>query len=108
MCTWLSKYAVFTNKNIQSLRKNQYNSDIESGSTRTEIKYQVKLFFGVWVKAIIVINSHESELIALPDKLLLIILPYSHLKSSNQVFAFHFIVGMHESQLHPLFKQQSI
>ncbi|CAI9262102.1 unnamed protein product [Lactuca saligna] len=41
------RYAVFTDKSIQLLGKNQYTSNVESGSTRTEIKHWVELFFGV-------------------------------------------------------------
>nr|QFQ34225.1 ribosomal protein L23 [Lonicera tatarinowii] len=44
------KYAVFTDKSIRLLSKNQYTSNVESGSTRTEI------FFGV---KIIAMNSHR-------------------------------------------------
>ncbi|KAJ0792973.1 putative ribosomal protein L25/L23 [Helianthus annuus] len=36
--------------------KNQYTSNVESGSTRTEIKHWVELFFGVKV---IAMNSHR-------------------------------------------------
>ena len=43
------KNAVFTDKSIRLLGKNQYTSNIESGSTRTEIKHWVELFFGVKV-----------------------------------------------------------
>nr|UML40116.1 ribosomal protein L23 [Paeonia suffruticosa]UML40137.1 ribosomal protein L23 [Paeonia suffruticosa] len=51
------KYAVLTDKSIQLLLgKNQYTSNVESGSTRTEIKHWVELFFGVKVKAM---NSHR-------------------------------------------------
>ncbi|CAL9749396.1 unnamed protein product [Musa acuminata subsp. burmannicoides] len=32
------KYAVFTEKSIRLLGNNQYTSNVESGSTRTEIK----------------------------------------------------------------------
>nr|QTF87814.1 ribosomal protein L23 [Alternanthera philoxeroides]QTF87834.1 ribosomal protein L23 [Alternanthera philoxeroides] len=32
------KYAVFTDKSIRLLGKNQYTSNVESRSTRTEIK----------------------------------------------------------------------
>ncbi|KAJ9535673.1 hypothetical protein OSB04_un001184 [Centaurea solstitialis] len=41
------RYAVFTDKSIRLLGKNQYTSNVESGSTRTEIKHWVELFFGV-------------------------------------------------------------
>ncbi|KAL2248773.1 UNVERIFIED_CONTAM: 50S ribosomal protein L2, chloroplastic [Sesamum indicum] len=41
------KYAVFTDKSIRLLGKNQYTSNVESGSTRTELKHWVELFFGV-------------------------------------------------------------
>ncbi|KAI3861724.1 hypothetical protein MKW92_024425 [Papaver armeniacum] len=50
------KYAVFTDKSIRLLGYNQYTSNVESGSTRTEIKHWVELFFGVKV---IVMNSHR-------------------------------------------------
>ncbi|MFS7920385.1 putative ribosomal protein L25/L23 [Helianthus anomalus] len=49
-------YAVFTDKSIWLLGKNQYTSNVESGSTRTEIKHWVELFFGVRV---IAMNSHR-------------------------------------------------
>nr|YP_009450098.1 ribosomal protein L23 [Burmannia championii]YP_009450107.1 ribosomal protein L23 [Burmannia championii]ANK36295.1 ribosomal protein L23 [Burmannia championii]ANK36304.1 ribosomal protein L23 [Burmannia championii] len=47
---------VFTEKSIRLLRNNQYTSNVESGSTRTEIKHWVELFFGVKV---IAMNSHR-------------------------------------------------
>jgi large subunit ribosomal protein L23 len=50
------KYAVVTGKSLRLLGKNQYTSNVESGSTKTEIKYWVKLFFGVKV---IAMNSHR-------------------------------------------------
>ncbi|KMZ58198.1 50S ribosomal protein L23, chloroplastic [Zostera marina] len=50
------KYAVFTEKSIRLLENNQYTSNVESGSTRTEIKHWVELFFGVKV---IAMNSHR-------------------------------------------------
>ena len=50
------KYAVVTDKSIRLLLKNQYTSNVESGSTRTEIKHWVELFFGVKV---IAMNSHR-------------------------------------------------
>nr|YP_010711451.1 ribosomal protein L23 [Corydalis turtschaninovii]YP_010711482.1 ribosomal protein L23 [Corydalis turtschaninovii]YP_010711639.1 ribosomal protein L23 [Corydalis wandoensis]YP_010711670.1 ribosomal protein L23 [Corydalis wandoensis]UGO88879.1 ribosomal protein L23 [Corydalis turtschaninovii]UGO88898.1 ribosomal protein L23 [Corydalis turtschaninovii]WDA92014.1 ribosomal protein L23 [Corydalis turtschaninovii]WDA92045.1 ribosomal protein L23 [Corydalis turtschaninovii]WDA92294.1 ribosomal len=51
------KYAVFTEKSVRLLvGKNQYTSNVESGSTRTEIKHWVELFFGVKV---IAMNSHR-------------------------------------------------
>ena len=50
------KYAIFTDKSIRLLGKNQYTSNVESRSIRTEIKHWVELFFGVKV---IVINSHR-------------------------------------------------
>nr|YP_009433001.1 ribosomal protein L23 [Neocinnamomum delavayi]YP_009529132.1 ribosomal protein L23 [Neocinnamomum mekongense]YP_010894776.1 ribosomal protein L23 [Neocinnamomum lecomtei]YP_010922006.1 ribosomal protein L23 [Neocinnamomum fargesii]YP_010922087.1 ribosomal protein L23 [Neocinnamomum caudatum]WJZ09779.1 ribosomal protein L23 [Neocinnamomum caudatum var. macrocarpum]WJZ09941.1 ribosomal protein L23 [Neocinnamomum sp. ZC-2023a]AXV54240.1 ribosomal protein L23 [Neocinnamomum mekongense]QWL180 len=46
------KYAVFTEKSIRSLGDNRYTFSVESGSTRTEIKHWVELFFGVKVIAI--------------------------------------------------------
>lgn len=48
------KYAVFTDKSIRLLGKNQYTSNVESGSTRTEIKHWVELFFGVKVIGIVI------------------------------------------------------
>nr|YP_009571812.1 ribosomal protein L23 [Rivina humilis]YP_009571831.1 ribosomal protein L23 [Rivina humilis]QBC69829.1 ribosomal protein L23 [Rivina humilis]QBC69830.1 ribosomal protein L23 [Rivina humilis] len=53
------KYAVFTDKSIRLLGKNQYTSNVESGSIRAEIKHWVELFFGVKV---IVMNSHSHRL----------------------------------------------
>nr|YP_010510745.1 ribosomal protein L23 [Echium plantagineum]YP_010510765.1 ribosomal protein L23 [Echium plantagineum]UHA56124.1 ribosomal protein L23 [Echium plantagineum]UHA56144.1 ribosomal protein L23 [Echium plantagineum] len=50
------KYAVFTDKSIRLLGKNQYTSNVESGYTRTEIKHWVELFFGVKV---IAMKSHR-------------------------------------------------
>ncbi|KAJ0546872.1 50S ribosomal protein L23 [Helianthus annuus] len=50
------RYAVFTDKSIRLLGKNKYTSNVESGSTRTEIKHWVELFFGVKV---IAMNSHR-------------------------------------------------
>ncbi|KAL0912906.1 hypothetical protein M5K25_016322 [Dendrobium thyrsiflorum] len=50
------KYAVFTEKSIWLLGNNQYTSNVKSGSTRTEIKHWVELFFGVKV---IAMNSHR-------------------------------------------------
>nr|YP_009529486.1 ribosomal protein L23 [Aphananthe aspera]YP_009529505.1 ribosomal protein L23 [Aphananthe aspera]ARC97622.1 ribosomal protein L23 [Aphananthe aspera]AXX76681.1 ribosomal protein L23 [Aphananthe aspera]AXX76700.1 ribosomal protein L23 [Aphananthe aspera]QWK47128.1 ribosomal protein L23 [Aphananthe aspera]QWK47150.1 ribosomal protein L23 [Aphananthe aspera] len=50
------KYFVGTDKSIGLLLKNQYTSNVESGSTRTEIKHWVELFFGVKVRAM---NSHR-------------------------------------------------
>ncbi|RZC89855.1 hypothetical protein C5167_035852 [Papaver somniferum] len=50
------KYAVFTDKSIRLLGNNQYTSNVESGSTRTEIKHWVELFFGVKV---ISMDSHR-------------------------------------------------
>nr|URS72719.1 ribosomal protein L23 [Salsola affinis]URS72739.1 ribosomal protein L23 [Salsola affinis] len=38
------KYAVFTDKSIRLLGKNQYTSNVESRSTRTEIKHWVELW----------------------------------------------------------------
>nr|YP_010941354.1 ribosomal protein L23 [Knorringia sibirica]WLS51043.1 ribosomal protein L23 [Knorringia sibirica]WLS51128.1 ribosomal protein L23 [Knorringia sibirica] len=49
-------YAIFTDKSIRLLGKNQYTSNVESGSTRTEIKHWVELFFCVKV---IAMNSHR-------------------------------------------------
>ncbi|KAK8314253.1 hypothetical protein V6Z12_D01G159900 [Gossypium hirsutum] len=45
------KFVVVTDKSIRLLVKNQYTSNVESGSTRTEIKHWVELFFGVKVIA---------------------------------------------------------
>nr|UVH68591.1 ribosomal protein L23 [Corydalis casimiriana subsp. brachycarpa]UVH68605.1 ribosomal protein L23 [Corydalis casimiriana subsp. brachycarpa] len=51
------KYAVVTEKSVRLLvGKNQYTSNVETGSTRTEIKHWVELFFGVKVLAM---NSHR-------------------------------------------------
>uniref|UniRef100_A0AAT9ZWZ1 Large ribosomal subunit protein uL23c n=1 Tax=Phanera macrostachya TaxID=3078829 RepID=A0AAT9ZWZ1_9FABA len=50
------KYVVVTDKSLRLLLKNQYTFNVESGSTRTEIKHWVELFFGVKV---IAINSHR-------------------------------------------------
>ena len=50
------KYAVVTNKSIQLLLKNQYTSNVESGSTREKIKHLVELFFNVKV---IAMNNHR-------------------------------------------------
>ncbi|KAF4400805.1 hypothetical protein G4B88_004348 [Cannabis sativa] len=50
------KYFVVTDKSIRLLLKNQYTSNVESGSTRTEIKHWVEVFFGVKVLAM---NSHR-------------------------------------------------
>ncbi|MBA0874482.1 hypothetical protein Goshw_017338 [Gossypium schwendimanii] len=50
------KYVVVTDKSIRLLVKNQYTSNVESGSTRTEIKHWVELFFDVKV---IAMNSHR-------------------------------------------------
>nr|YP_010418576.1 ribosomal protein L23 [Australina pusilla]YP_010418596.1 ribosomal protein L23 [Australina pusilla]USG51517.1 ribosomal protein L23 [Australina pusilla]USG51537.1 ribosomal protein L23 [Australina pusilla] len=50
------KYFVVTDKSIRLLLTNQYTSNVELGSTRTEIKHWVELFFGVKV---IAMNSHR-------------------------------------------------
>ncbi|XBI74210.1 hypothetical protein VPH35_067793 [Triticum aestivum] len=50
------KYAVFTEKGLRLLGKNQYTFNVESGFTKTEIKHWVELFFGVKVVAM---NSHR-------------------------------------------------
>nr|YP_010007047.1 ribosomal protein L23 [Passiflora haematostigma]YP_010007508.1 ribosomal protein L23 [Passiflora rhamnifolia]QNR05814.1 ribosomal protein L23 [Passiflora haematostigma]QNR06351.1 ribosomal protein L23 [Passiflora rhamnifolia] len=50
------QYAVFTDKSIRLLGKNQYTFNVESGFSRTEIKHRVELFFGVKVMAI---HSHR-------------------------------------------------
>nr|YP_010567974.1 ribosomal protein L23 [Dracocephalum rupestre]YP_010567996.1 ribosomal protein L23 [Dracocephalum rupestre]UZC55747.1 ribosomal protein L23 [Dracocephalum rupestre]UZC55748.1 ribosomal protein L23 [Dracocephalum rupestre] len=43
-------------RQIRLLGKNKYTSNVESGSTRTELKHWVELFFGVKV---IAMNSHR-------------------------------------------------
>ncbi|KAG8502524.1 hypothetical protein CXB51_000109 [Gossypium anomalum] len=53
-------YVVVTDKSIRLLVKNQYTSNVESRSIRTEIKHWVEFFFGVKV---IAMNSHR-----LPEK----------------------------------------
>uniref|UniRef100_A0AAT9ZVT9 Large ribosomal subunit protein uL23c n=2 Tax=Phanera TaxID=509012 RepID=A0AAT9ZVT9_9FABA len=50
------KYVVVTDKSLRLLLKNQYTFNVESGSTRTEIKHWVERFFGVKV---IAMNSHR-------------------------------------------------
>jgi len=45
------KYAVFIDKSIRLLGKNQYTINVESRSTRTKIKHWVELFFDVKVIA---------------------------------------------------------
>jgi large subunit ribosomal protein L23 len=50
------KDIVFTDKSIRLLAKNQYTYNVESGSTRIEIKHWFELFFGVKV---IAMNSHR-------------------------------------------------
>nr|YP_009500953.1 ribosomal protein L23 [Passiflora auriculata]YP_009500966.1 ribosomal protein L23 [Passiflora auriculata]AXB37345.1 ribosomal protein L23 [Passiflora auriculata]AXB37360.1 ribosomal protein L23 [Passiflora auriculata]AXB37444.1 ribosomal protein L23 [Passiflora auriculata]AXB37458.1 ribosomal protein L23 [Passiflora auriculata] len=50
------QYAVVTEKSIRLLEKNKYTLNVESGSTKTEIKHWVELFFGVKVMAI---HSHR-------------------------------------------------
>nr|ASN78954.1 ribosomal protein L23 [Monotropa hypopitys var. americana] len=50
------KYAVFTEKGNRLRNKNQYTFNVESGSTRTEIKHWIELLFGVKV---IAMNSHR-------------------------------------------------
>ena len=50
------KYAIFTDKSTRLLGKNQYTSNVESRSTRTNIKHWVELFFGVKE---IAMNSHR-------------------------------------------------
>nr|YP_004123458.1 ribosomal protein L23 [Rhizanthella gardneri]YP_004123463.1 ribosomal protein L23 [Rhizanthella gardneri]ACU46605.1 ribosomal protein L23 [Rhizanthella gardneri]ACU46606.1 ribosomal protein L23 [Rhizanthella gardneri] len=45
------KYAIFTKKCLRLWGNNQYTSNVESGSTRTEIKRWFELFFGVKVIA---------------------------------------------------------
>nr|QKZ94583.1 ribosomal protein L23 [Leymus arenarius] len=41
------KYAVFTEKSLRLLGKNQYTFNVKLGFTKTEIKHWVKLFFGL-------------------------------------------------------------
>uniref|UniRef100_A0A251UE83 Putative ribosomal protein L25/L23 n=1 Tax=Helianthus annuus TaxID=4232 RepID=A0A251UE83_HELAN len=53
------RYAVFTDKSMRFIGKNQYTSNVESGINRTEIKHWVELFFGVKVIAMIVIDFGE-------------------------------------------------
>nr|YP_009486751.1 ribosomal protein L23 [Piliostigma thonningii]YP_009486770.1 ribosomal protein L23 [Piliostigma thonningii]AWB12974.1 ribosomal protein L23 [Piliostigma thonningii]AWB12993.1 ribosomal protein L23 [Piliostigma thonningii] len=50
------KNLVVTDKSVRLLWRNQYTSNVESGSTRTEIKHWVELFFGVKV---IAMNSNR-------------------------------------------------
>nr|QVV41430.1 60S ribosomal protein L23 [Bridelia tomentosa]QVV41446.1 ribosomal protein L23 [Bridelia tomentosa] len=50
------KKAVFTKKSSRLWEKNQYTSNVESGSTRTYIKHWVELSFGVKV---LTMNSHR-------------------------------------------------
>nr|YP_009973442.1 ribosomal protein L23 [Halophila beccarii]YP_009973457.1 ribosomal protein L23 [Halophila beccarii]QNH92893.1 ribosomal protein L23 [Halophila beccarii]QNH92908.1 ribosomal protein L23 [Halophila beccarii] len=51
------KNVVVTEKSVLlAQNNNQYTSDVESGSTKTEIKHWVELFFGVKV---IAMNSHR-------------------------------------------------
>nr|YP_010286458.1 ribosomal protein L23 [Dracocephalum psammophilum]UKS09566.1 ribosomal protein L23 [Dracocephalum psammophilum] len=45
-------------RQIRLLGKNKYTSNVESGSTRTELKHWVELFFGVKV---IAMNSHVID-----------------------------------------------
>ncbi|XP_059670986.1 large ribosomal subunit protein uL2cz/uL2cy-like [Cornus florida] len=54
------KYVVVTDKRIQLLGKNQYTSNVESGSTRTEIKHWVELFFGVKKENNLNQNTHGA------------------------------------------------
>nr|YP_010464190.1 ribosomal protein L23 [Valerianella locusta]UUL71542.1 ribosomal protein L23 [Valerianella locusta] len=50
------KYPVSADKSIRLLLKNKYTLNVESGSTKTEIKCWVELFFGV---KIIAMNDHR-------------------------------------------------
>nr|YP_010565549.1 ribosomal protein L23 [Yoania prainii]UZA66661.1 ribosomal protein L23 [Yoania prainii] len=50
------KYTVLTEKSIKLLKNNQYTFNVESGSTRTEIKHWAELLFGFKV---IAINSYR-------------------------------------------------
>nr|QAX91735.1 50S ribosomal protein L23 [Berneuxia thibetica] len=50
------QYAIFTEKSLRLGKKNQYTLNVESGSTRTEIKHWLELFFGLKVRAM---NSHR-------------------------------------------------
>nr|YP_009241276.1 ribosomal protein L23 [Drosera rotundifolia]YP_009241320.1 ribosomal protein L23 [Drosera rotundifolia]AMK97288.1 ribosomal protein L23 [Drosera rotundifolia]AMK97330.1 ribosomal protein L23 [Drosera rotundifolia] len=49
-------YPILTHKSTRLSSQNQYTSNVESGSTKTEIKHWVELFFGVKVRAM---NSHR-------------------------------------------------
>ncbi|KAG6778989.1 hypothetical protein POTOM_015353 [Populus tomentosa] len=55
------KYAVVTDKSIRLLLKNQYTSNVESGSTRTKIKHWVELFFGVKISSSIPRKPYALE-----------------------------------------------
>nr|YP_009032866.1 ribosomal protein L23 [Osmundastrum cinnamomeum]AHA59599.1 ribosomal protein L23 [Osmundastrum cinnamomeum] len=50
------KYQVLTEKTIHLLQRNQYTFDVDSRSTKTEIKDWIEQFFGVRVRAM---NSHR-------------------------------------------------
>nr|YP_010715509.1 ribosomal protein L23 [Todea barbara]WDE24630.1 ribosomal protein L23 [Todea barbara] len=50
------KYQVLTEKTIHLLQRNQYTFDVDSKSTKTEIKDWIERFFGVRVRAM---NSHR-------------------------------------------------
>jgi len=50
------KYTVVTDISIRLLFKNQHTFNVESESTRTEIKHCVELFFDIKV---IAMNSHR-------------------------------------------------
>nr|QCD15729.1 ribosomal protein L23 [Osmunda japonica] len=50
------KYQVLTEKTIHLLQRNQYTFDVDSRSTKTEIKDCIERFFGVRVRAM---NSHR-------------------------------------------------
>ncbi|KAK8962572.1 hypothetical protein KSP40_PGU004970 [Platanthera guangdongensis] len=53
---WLRKLHNVTKKSIWLLGNNQYTSNVESGSTRIEIKHWIEVFF---VVKVIAMNSHR-------------------------------------------------
>ncbi|KAL5759864.1 hypothetical protein ACOSQ2_018702 [Xanthoceras sorbifolium] len=59
----------YLQKKYSIIGKNQYTSNVESKSTRTEIKHWIKLFFGVKV---IAMNNHK-----LPGRRMRIIMEYT-------------------------------
>nr|YP_010265890.1 ribosomal protein L23 [Botrychium ternatum]UHY94459.1 ribosomal protein L23 [Botrychium ternatum] len=52
------KNQVLTEKTIRLLRNNQYTSDVDPGSSKTEIKNWIERFFSVRVKSM---NSHRPS-----------------------------------------------